>query len=365
MRTNRLSIALFVLFAGCSPTLVGALQATIQAAPSPIVSQSSFGADTAVPPVPCNTIADGPDEDGFLACVYGSLKGKVFIEFDTPQPPQQNNIQQAVHNLAGCSPKLRTDGMVIGHGGSGYVRMGKGNLFLDATKFLADLESANPPWNRSTWIQVVPGINTQNNFNSIILFACETGAGKDGALLLNDLAAATNTSVLAPTSLVKCNRTSGELSLLGGEFNEAKPGSAAQVKQKPQISRNDKVPESNEIKLPTNTKGEYLRIPLSSIKLICICQFPSPTHPQGGKSRCFDASKHQHWLVSNIFFTAPFQPPYIIGADVTGYIEITFGGEREEKIRLNILNDELLEEPKTHTYYYVTATFEQSWAGLD
>ncbi|MBZ5490801.1 MAG: hypothetical protein LAO76_07705 [Acidobacteriia bacterium] len=365
MKDNRyLFLALVVLLAGCFPIFSEALQAATKAMPSAVVPQASLRSDTVVPVVQCNTIDDGVDDDGFLDCMQGVFTK---AQFNTPRPPQKNNIEQAIQNLMACSPHQRTDGMVVGHGGSGFVRLGNGNLFRDATKFIADLTNISPsdPWNRKTWFQLLQNSNIQNSFNSIILFSCEAGSEKDGALLLNDLAAATNTRVLAPTSLVKCDRATGQLSLLGGELNEARPGAPAQVKHKPKISRSEKVAESNEIKLPTDKKDDYRRIPFSSIKSICMCRFPSPAHPQSGKEKCFDASKYQKWLVSNIFFATPFQPSYIIGADVTGYIEITFGQDREDKVRFNILNDELLVEPKSHTYYYVTDMFEQSWAELN
>ncbi len=135
----------------------------------------------------CATIDDNTTQDnGALACLRKSW----------PDHKNHNGTVSAVSNLLQCSPIALNTAMLVlvGHGTEGLIVTSGGQSWVEGIAV----------WNENyDWGPKLVRIK-DHQFAVLTLFACETGAGEDGADLLYNMAKVINRPVRARTGLVSC-----------------------------------------------------------------------------------------------------------------------------------------------------------------
>ena len=156
-----------------------------------------------------------------------------------------NDVHEAIRNLLGQADKRpgeRPSAHLIGHGTEGRINVGCGKRRDDRPQMylgIANIEDWTP------WLAAL-----QDRFSELVLWACDTGAGRDGVRLLSALSSVLHTTVAAPTNVLNCNRAGG-FAIIDGEWQEVVPG-----QRTPDIVPAAYVPISQEQGAePTNVPG--------------------------------------------------------------------------------------------------------------
>ncbi|HEX8619798.1 MAG TPA: hypothetical protein VF911_19610 [Thermoanaerobaculia bacterium] len=134
---------------------------------------------------PCVTIDPGPDPEGVLENLAN------VIRWATPH----NSVRQAIENLKNCTAQDDGGIAIVGIGAAGSIITGGGASY-EPHKHIS-IENGNE-W--SADVQTLAG-----GSGVLTLFACDTGAGEAGRILLERVAALTNRPVRARTGLIYCS----------------------------------------------------------------------------------------------------------------------------------------------------------------
>ncbi len=317
-----------------------------------------------VVPIPaCVTIDVDDDSRGFTTCAQAALRHVHVTVLRNSPSTTQTNLTQAFANLAGCSSSKTA--MMIGHGDSGYIHVGKGDYFVDDdTKYVGDVQgygSGVQPWNLPLWVNLSRSI--KDKFNTIFLLGCETGVGSPGWAIVTKVATLTDSHVKAPTSKVWCDDNLNLRLEQGAKWTESgkdMPSSAANVQSYKQLSQ--------DVKLAANEHGVYDTFNQGLIKIISRCVYNTPRHPVATKQDCRIVANQKRFL-QPILFDQPFQPHAVPNAEVTGTIIITACPSRKNKpcqTRVfDVLNDDLVADTPNRTYYHVADDFKPNWIGFE
>ena len=318
--------------------------------------------------VPCTTIDLAADSRGFSTCAKEALvRSQITPLPDADSTGKQNNLYHAFQNLAGCSSEWSGTAMIIGHGESGGVRVGGGDYAigdnLKNTMYIADLRSSGslPPFNLSQWNGLAGGI--KGKFGTIVLLGCETGASPFGSSIVSDVSSATASRVQAPTSKVWCDDNYQLRLEQDAGWTEANNGNV-KLGSSPRLNANLQVGRSDVVKFAVNELSIYDTFQPSSIQEIHRCVYNTPYHPRSG-SDCRQVFEKVQFLTS-ILFDKPLQPHAVPNTEITGLVTIkACSGEGSiaqcQTRDFYVLNDDMLGDTETRTFYYVTNAFKNNW----
>lgn len=281
---KKLSIALLLLFAGCSSTPVNA--------PAP-----PGAAAASAPLIPAGVAVTVQDDvsDSTLTCA--PLQGL----------PVHGDTENAFHNLTSAS---QTRAFIVGYGSAGEICTGSAGQCTTVT-------TAMNPANAADWMNFAH--NIQGKFSRLTVLACNVGQCEEGAAFINRLAEESKTRVKAPTSLVWCEGNSLTLDP-DNQWIEARPGKPASPKCANQV-----VPVLENYNL--NIDGQWKQIHARSVRVVEFQYAGFPPY-EGGKVEADQA----HSLVQLIDFGHPFQKRARPLAAVTGRIQLSVAIEGSRPI---------------------------------
>jgi hypothetical protein len=330
-----------------------------------------------IPLAACTTI-DGDDDDKdsrkFLRCAKKALKlAHIPYSSNGPLIKSNNQLKHAFANLAACSNPGTA--MVIGHGQSGEVRVGGGDQAIeddnlrDITHIADILDShAGVHRNPGIWEPLIEDIRSK--FKMVTLLGCQTGATPSGNKLVADFSSAVGSKVRAPMSRVWCDDNYQLRLEKGAGWAEAKDGSA-KTGRSPSIKIGSPLGEGPEIiRFPVNELNVYESFAYDRslpdlLPPVKRCVFKTAYHPA---SACKTIRSHGQFL-SSILFDRPLQPHAVPNAEITGTISITPCLDKNDKKceprKFDVLNDDLVADQKTRTYYHVTEAFKTNWYKVD
>src|SRR5262249_31167895 len=137
------------------------------------------------------------------------------------------------------------------------------------------------------------------------------------------------------------------------------------------LSPNDRpqVSPSENIRWAVNEQETYITFHPDSIRSISLCVNNTPHHALP-KPACKAVINQKHFLES-IFFDTPFQPHAVPNGEITGTVTIIACPLAHEPNKLCdtrtflVLNDDLIADTHTRTYYSVTKDFKTNWVGFE
>ena len=282
------------------------------------------------------TIDHTTNDNGFLHCTRGGYAN----------PMLHDTTAVACSNLT--SHTLMTEGaggatlaLIVGHGNEGLLITGEGQSASDTNKYIST-------WNRSSW---EPHFKTLRGrqFPALQIVSCHTGAGDAGADLLFWIAQAAQKPVQARTGFTYCS---------GGKITY-EPGSVWQVAT-PTVRPNPiEAPSAhfdmNLIFTTLDSQGSHLASTIdqvTSLNILTAGRIPVISASGDGAAD----------LLSMIELSNPAKPGGVVGAVITGIIEVdlVIQGQTIRKV-FNLYNDriaELADEPGT--YYRVARSLRDA-----
>jgi hypothetical protein len=297
---------------------------------------SPTGGSGAVPvsiPVDCVSVASGRDPFSVNAIA-------TYPQF----APPTNSTDQTGVRLFRCLGPGNLSAMLIGHGDAGLIRTGGGN---------------QPPavgahqkiWyqNLYEWQKALAPLSNEH-VSEIVLFGCSTGAGNDGAQLLNLVARITQAKVRASSYLVYCDK--GQLYLdKFAQWVEASPTVPAVPVQEPIID----VQSYNTLKL-WYEQG-FIEIPKESV-LVDFVVFDEETSAKASTRGQPSVSD----FLNYVDFANPFQPGGYPDGEVTGHFQLTWKrpGDQNLQRKFTILQDALVvDDDHPFVFYRVASSLQK------
>jgi hypothetical protein len=312
----------------------------------------------------CITLDTSPDSDKFLGCVKEKLDKEDIPYMTNQKKGSISSLRQALDNLASDSCKNTSKAMVIGHGQPGFIHVDGGDYYVDdRASVIADVQDggADPqPWNETEWGEFVRN-KLQSRFTKIILLGCDTGSQRNNKLL-QTIATRSAAAVTAPKGKVWCDPNPLNRRVIIdktiGWSNVSKEGVVEQLDQREKQLLNNNL-EIGNITTPSPKLQTLLSAPDLTVSL---CLRSNPAHKFDRDPPCKPLPiGQQKFLIQSIFqFKNPFQTGYISGADKTGKIVLSSEG-MNLSIDLDILNDDLVNDIESQSYYHVSDQLTNSW----
>jgi len=305
---KQLSIALLLLFAGCSSTHVNApAPAGAAAASAPLVP-----AGVAV------TVQDNPS-DPTLTCA--PLLGL----------PVHDDTENAFQNLTSAG---QARAFVVGYGTPGELCTGRagecGTVITSMNNFDAN-----------DWTSFANSI--RGKFSRLTVLACNVGQCEDGAALITRLAEEAGTRVRAPTGLVWCQDDTLTLDE-NNEWIEARPGRPARAKCPPRA-----VPVLENYNLFLN--GQWTKVPVKSVRVVEFKYKGIPPYENGTVE-----TDQARSLLELVDWGHPFKKQARPLAAVTGRIQLSVSVEGSHPIVKNLIlyADALVADAEAKDFFYRT-----------
>ena len=311
----------------------------------------------------CTTIDLDKDSRGFSSCAKKALaKAQIILRSNNDPTGSKNRLTQSFANLASCS--MSDTAMVIGHGQSGEVRVGGGDYEVpDKCKdimHIADIQDiGGVQWNPSTWAPLAK--NIKSKFKTVILLGCQTGRNPYGKELVVGFSSAVDARTKAPTSKVWCDSHYQLRLERGARWTEAKEGKL-KMGRDPSLGVEFLLRGRAEIiRFPVNELNVYDTYEPHRVQSISRCVNKTPYH---SASPCREIHNREQ-LLNSILFDKPLQPHAVPNAELTGAISLTVCPNDDNKECVtrdfDVLNDDMVADKKTRTYYYVTESFTNNW----
>lgn len=287
----------------------------------------------------CITV-DGSASDPALACMSNH---------NWAYPPKtDNNTDDVANNIGQCIPTVGPalqPPAIIGHGTSGDISAGSGSGPITVGQDIGVTTESD--WK--------PKLSTLagRQFDKLTLLSCNTGAGTDGAQLVQDLANTVKQSVTAATGKVFCDPATGDISFeTGNQWQTAAPSATAP----PPLAAPVHVFQPTKGKLKLNDGKAHYQLDLAS-KPIAVFSSNPPTRFSPFTLNGADALE---WL-RYVDFANPSTIKGEPLAKVTAYLRLTFSSQKESIIKeYTIFNDDLLQDQANHQiYYYVLPEFSR------
>jgi hypothetical protein len=303
---KKLSIALLLVFAGCSSTHVNA--------PAP-----PGAAAARAPLIPAGVAVTVQDDasDSTLTCA--PLQGL----------PVHGDSENAFRNLTSAS---QTRASVVGYGSPGKLCTGRAGQCATVT-------TAMNIFDVNDWSSFAQSI--QGKFSRLTVLACNVGQCDDGAAFITRLAEETKTRVRAPTGLVWCQDDTLTLDP-DNEWIEARPGRPAKAKCPPHV-----VPVLENYNLFLN--GQWKEVPVRSIRVLEFTYDGFPPY-EGGVAETEQARS----LLPLVDLGHPFRKRAKPLAAVTGRIQLSVSVEGSHPIVKNLIlyADALVADAEAKDFYY-------------
>lgn len=287
----------------------------------------------------CITI-DGSASDPALACMRNHNW--------TYPPKTDNSTDDVANNIGQCIPAIGPalqPPAIIGHGTSGDISAGSGSGPITVGQDIGVTTE-------SDWQPKLSAL-AGRQFDKLTLLSCNTGAGTDGAQLVQDLANSVKQSVTAPTGQVFCDPATGDISFeTGNQWQTATPsGTAPAPLSTPMHSF-----QSVKGKLILNDGKAHYQIDLAS-KPIAVFSSNPPSRVNPFTVNGADALE----FLRDVDFAHPSTIKGEPLAKVTAYLRLTFSTQKESIMKeYTIFNDDLLQDQSNHQiYYYVLPEFSR------
>jgi hypothetical protein len=277
-----------------------------------------------------DTASKPPADNGYLDCARAG----------NPGAGRDSSTGEAADSLLVC---LKTVGVanIVGHGDAGIISTGAGQL--------PGNHDNNIEYNfDSYWAPYLRKL--RNRINYLYLWGCHTGATKDGAAFVTQVAEVVNAAVAAPTGLVFCK--DGDMTLEAGSTWQVGTPFAQPTAIEPPM------PEKKEIYwIMLNQDGKKREVALKNVSKV------EYVFSQRTKNRIVLSGKEAMAFLQLVRFDQPIQIPGSLGAKVSGWLEITFTsgmkGAKAEEMRKFVVYNNLILQDLNHlnTYYRCTEGF--------
>jgi hypothetical protein len=255
-------------------------------------------------------------------------------------PPNGRHASRtaAITNVQNCLAGGKQVVTLVGHGARGRILTGSGDIdTTDSAKFI-DLS------NQTAWKTELSPI--ANQLTSLTLLSCDTGAGADGANLLQQLATTLNVTVQAPTGLVWLE--SGDTDPFLEEcakWQKATPGVLPHAIALPRVSQ----PDSFMTTLILRGVDRVQITDVVSLQLYATTSVESPLIQSW-------SDREAQMAATYVEFDQPFEPGGLPAAIVTGMLVLTFKrATGNEQRSFRVYNQRLVQDMTYEETFYYTA----------
>jgi hypothetical protein len=263
-------------------------------------------------------------------------------------PKADNSTDDVSNNIGQCIPVLGPalqPPAIVGHGMSGDISAGSGAGAITVGQDIGITTE-------SDWQAKLSTLGGRQ-FDKLTLLSCNTGAGTDGAQLLQDLANTVKQPVTASTGKIFCDPATGDISFEdGNQWQTATPSGTTPA------------PLSTPVHAFQTTKGKLILNDGKELYQIDLASKPTAVFSSNPQSRArpvtLGGEDALEWL-RYVDFAHPSTIKGEPGAKVTAFLRLTFSRQKQNVAKeYTVFNDDLLQDQANHhIYYYVLPEFSR------